>query len=70
MIEKYYPVIQLAKEDLRWVFANKKNALRKIEKLTDSDMRALADKIGDALIDTGYWQVLEEVFRDRFLREC
>ena len=64
--EKFYTVIGLSKEDLLELFQDKPEVLKVVRKLSDAEMRQLAQDVSDAIFDAGYWYILEEVFMDRF----
>jgi hypothetical protein len=66
---KFYPVIQLCKDDLIECFRDDKEIIERIEKLDEYEMQYLADKVGDMLMELGYWETLKEVFEYRFLKE-
>ena len=68
MKTKSYPVILLEKEDLEFVFKGNKKAMKIIKKLSDVDMRRIAEDISDAVFANGYWWIVEDVFRERFLK--
>lgn len=69
MSTKFYPVIRLCKEDLEELFKDDKEALGKIEKLDEAEMKYLARKVGDSLMDSGYWETLKLTFEFRFLEQ-
>lgn len=66
--EKFFPVVSISKDDLRIAFKGDKKAQKIIEKMTDSDMGYLANKMADGLFEGGgYWEVLKDTFRYRFM---
>ncbi len=56
---KEFPVNSLCRADVKEAgFTDEQVAL-----LTDEDMRAIAQKMGDLYNENGYWQDLEEAYR-------
>lgn len=64
---KFYPVIRICKEDLEETFKGEREALEKIKSLTDSEMRHFAEKLANALMENGFWDIIKEAFRCIFL---
>ena len=68
--KEFFTVVSVSKDDLRTVFKENKEALKVIEKMTDRDMRYLANKMADGLFEGGgYWEVLRSTFIYRFFKE-
>ena len=65
--DKFYPVIELCKDDLRAEFQDNKKALNKINKMTDDEMVYFMGKLADSLQSSCFWETLKIVFEDRFL---
>lgn len=70
MSTKSYPVIRLCKDDLEELFKSDKKALEKIKKLDEAEMKYLAEKVQDSLMDLGYWDTLKLTFEFRFLEKA
>ena len=64
---KFYPVIRICKEDLEEAFKGEKEALEKIKSLTPTQMKYFTEKLANALVENGFWQVLEDTFRCMYL---
>lgn len=62
--EKFYEAVSLSKDDLLTVFKDNKEAIDKINKMTDDDFRYLADKYGEGLMDVAGW---EEILKTAFI---
>lgn len=54
--EKSYPVLSLRKDDIRDLFSGNQKALKLINRLDDSYMEYLANKLCDLILDDGsFW---------------
>ena len=62
--EKFYEAVSLSKDDLLTVFKDDKEAIDKINKMTDDDFRYLADKYGEGLMEVAGW---EETLKTAFI---
>jgi len=67
MIDKYYNITRLHKDDLREIFKDNKKVLDKINKLSDNEMEYLAGKLADDYIEQLYWISLKIIFESIFL---
>lgn len=67
--EEFFTVLQLTQADLKHVFKGNATALARIKRMAPDEMDYLAEKFGDALMNT-YWDTLQIVFEERFLREA
>lgn len=61
---EFYPIGYLCKDDLRDLFRNNKKAIRKIDKMSDDDMRRLMEKFLDTLESNMFWNDLKIVFEE------
>jgi hypothetical protein len=63
MKEKYYVVLRLHKDDIRSEFEGQLDIQKKIDKMTDAQMKNLARKIGEACCENGtYWDAIRDEF--------
>lgn len=60
-----FTVLTLSREDLE-KFLEKD----KIKKIDDGEMEYIAEKLGDALLETGYWVSLKVIIDDLFCPIC
>lgn len=57
--EPYYKITSMCKADMREVFKNQPENLKKVEQLTDAQMEYIASKMADDYINQLYWSSLE-----------
>ena len=57
--EKFYKITSTCKEDMREVFKNQPEQLKKIEQLTDAQMEYIAEKMASDYLNQLYWGSLE-----------
>ena len=74
MEEEFYPITSVCKDDIRGAFReDEKDKLRlifiekKINELSEDDMKYLAKKMADDYCDCCFWISLKERFKDLFL---
>ena len=67
--EGFFKITSVCKDDLRELFAQDKKALKKINKLTRSDMRSLAERMADDYCSQLFHESLKTIFEDRFMKE-
>lgn len=64
MKDDYYVIARLHRDDLRPEFTQEQ-----IDSLTDYDMQIIANKMGDAYSDNGYWIdlkiIAEQILEDK-----
>ena len=65
--KEFFEVLSVSRADLRQQFRKNPEALKRIRTMTDDEMKHLAGKFGDALMNT-YWDTLEIVFEEKFLK--
>lgn len=62
--DKFYPITSLCKDDIKHTFGideedkltiKQKKLLKKIDKLSDTDMMWIARKMADAYCNDGFW---------------
>jgi len=65
--EKKYPILFLTKDDLYEEIEDRKDEkelTKKIDNLTDDQMKYLARKLGELYCGTDYWTTLFELFKE------
>jgi len=65
--EKKYPILFLTKDDLYEEIEDRKDEkelTKKIDNLTDDQMKYLARKLGELYCETDYWTTLFELFKE------
>lgn len=66
--DRFYPITSLHRDDLRNIFRNRETGevpagiARRINDLTDEDMRYLASKMADVFCNCCCWDALKELF--------
>lgn len=70
--EKYYEITSVTKDDIRTCFKDAGGLTKKVEKriddMTDSEMKHLASKMADDYLNQLYWGSLKIIFEEIFLR--
>ena len=73
MVEKtkYYKITSVTKDDIRACFKEQGKLTKKVEKriddMTDSEMKHLASKMADDYVNQLYWGSLEIIFDEIFM---
>lgn len=63
--EKHYSITSVCKEDMRELYNSlNKKMLAKIDKLTDADMKAIAEKLADDYCEQLFWDSLKIILKD------
>ena len=65
--EKKYVILRLTKDDIRNTIendGNEKELLEKIDALDDTQMKYLANKLGELYCEDDYWETLRNLFLD------
>jgi hypothetical protein len=65
--EGFYPITSLSKDDLRGMFRGDRKALKRINEMTDDEMKTLASKMADDYCEQLYWSSLQILFESKFL---
>lgn len=66
-MNKMYTITSVCKDDLRGIFKDNTEALKRIEDMTDDEMEYLARKLADDYCNQLYWDSLRIIFEDRFM---
>ena len=62
--EGFFPITSVCKDDLRHIFKNDQEALRRIDELDEGDMKYLAEKLASDYCEQLYWSSLRILFKD------
>ena len=61
--EMYFEVMSISRDDLMTQFGDDE-LFEAVEKLSDEEINAIAERIGRKLFTTEFWQLLEEATRE------
>ena len=65
--KEYFPITSLHRDDIKQVAIESMDPIfqstieRIIDNITDEQMQTFADELGEAYMDLGYWEVIEEI---------
>ena len=63
----FYVIARLHKDDIKTAFRNDKQALEKIDKLTEAEMSYIASKLQNDYLTQLFWQSLRDIVTELFL---
>ena len=68
-MKRFFEITSVSRDDLREYFKTDPEALKRVNAMTDEDMKFLAEQMADDYTEQLFWDSLRERFKERFLNE-